>query len=227
MTLEHMNGMCDAAAVSLGVPHRWVRAHVYSKLGKPCFVCSGHGHISYVPCTGCGGSGGYPSPVSVASVLGWIKDNFVEFRREAEQDGHDPFASLQWKMEHPQEWVALCGLNDCDFKRSLMIAVENGTVTEGQTAALRKMVKVRAPSVGSDVSVSGKLLKLGYGLQSSKGKVFQVDVDGGGWRCRAQAHDQRTIDRLQRENPPILRITGRVVWSQEHVAVVDATNIEW
>lgn len=230
--------MCQETAQSTDLPVDWVLEHVYRRAGRPCSRCDGAGFLNNLVCFKCSGVGGKASHASVTHALVWVKENVDYIKKQAVRksltEAEKRILVETWKQDHHEEWSLLEDMMPNDFRQSMLAAVEEGRITEDQTAALQRMVREKkkretwAPSAGSVVSVEGWLTKALHTVDSQNNKVFRVEFEvEDGWRGRIDVIQSETIDTIQARLLDDVKLTGKVLWQKERYAILAAdTEIE-
>ena len=243
MRSSEIDDLCRETAQSTGLPVDWIQHHVTKMAGKPCHRCGGAGIDGRGACSWCRGSGGRASHVGVGNALEWVRQHVEQVRqlgtrrqrrlreRSAAEEIESSFEIQLWKLEHSDVWVFLSDMLDSDFKRSVVQAIEDGTVTDNQVNAVRKAIETQrrrdavAPSPQSMVHIAGRIVHAAYTYDSRGRKVLRVEFDTEpGWRGRLDIEDDVKIAETLRRPTDDVDVRGRVEWSKAGFAIFTAST---
>ena len=238
MLASEITALCTEAAQSTGLPVDWVLHHVHSLAGHPCPRCGGSGIVLPGACFRCEGTGGRASHVGVLLALNWVRSNTELVRslgekralratRTALEHLQETLLKVEtWKRDHADLWDFLDGMEDGEFKRSLVQAVEAGRLSENQEEALHKMVlakkqREQTPLVGARVDVPGLVAVARHTVDAQGHRVFRVEIDTlAGWRGRVDTTCSAIVDRVQGRSHDRVIVRGSVVWRREGFVIL-------
>lgn len=237
MKSADIEARCNDVAQSTGLPVDWVRHHVHHRAGQPCRRCDGEGFYGRGVCFRCGGSGGRASHTSVANALEWIRANVEHVRalgerREAKAPERAALQRHQlvievetWKRDHAELWEFVEDMFPCEFKSSMIKAIEAGRLTPDQEAALWQMVHASkrrsAPTVGTSVEVRVRITSARHSMDHKSQPVFRVDfTTKEGWSGRVETSDAAVTALVQGRISDDMLLKGDVQWSREGYAIL-------
>lgn len=220
-----------------GLLASWVEHHVAQVAGRPCPRCDGTGFAGVGVCFRCGGSGGKASHAGVTEALAWVRGNVSKVRRLGEQRDarapavaaarrqRDALAVAEWKRQNHELWKLVEDMLPCDFKYSMIDAIENRRVTPRQEAALRKLVessrRCDAPAAGSEVEVRAVITGARNWVNSRHLPVFRIDFwVAKGWGGRIETTDPEIVSAVQGRRADEAVIRGPVTWSKDTYAIL-------
>lgn len=210
----------DAVAVATGLPKAVVRRLAQVKGGA-----QPHGDVSDcgLGCMWC-------------STLRWIYSNPDQARQEASQiedavrldrEHQKIMSSEQWKREHADVWDFLDDVAPGDFKKSVVKAVESGSVSNKMEEALIDMVKRKKsspPEIGTSVQrLHGTVERVEVVTDPRRGTVARVSLKTeDGWTARVDCTEPYEISTWSGAVYGVaVTLSGRVVWRSDRMAILD------
>lgn len=115
----------------------------------------------------------------------------------------------------------------CNFKSSIVKAIDEGNLTEKQAETLKRMAdfkkrkEVVAPAVGARVETRAVLNSARHELDGRGAKVFRIEFEvGQGWRGRIDTTDEGLITRVQSRRSDAVTVSGVVSWQRGGFAIL-------
>lgn len=240
MLHSEIQALCHTTAEETGLPLAWVEHHVQAKAGSICRRCGGSGVYAKGICFKCQGTGGSATPSKVRAALDWVRDNVDHVRDlgeareknapeiERERQRRHILAVAAWKQEHYDEWCLVESMMPCDFKDSMIKAVESLSVTERQLTALQQMVASKkiskeAPSVGALVHERVFVTRYGMGFNYKGERVLQIEFKAENWSGRAEIESDQGATWmwwLRGQESAHVLVQGIVTWRKDGFAIL-------
>lgn len=183
--------------------------------------------------------GGKASHVGVADALAWVENNVERVRLlgerrearapavEANRRHREALAVIAWKNEHAEMWSFVEDMLPCDFKYSVLRAIEERRLTPKQEEALQKMVEAKrkcdAPAAGTRVDVLATITAAWSWVNLRRERVFRIDFRvAKGWSGRIEVTDEATVMIVQGRRTNEVRLQGQVLWSKDSYAILSS-----
>lgn len=173
----------------------------------------------------------------MAEALSWVEANVGRVRAlgekrdartpvlEAARRHREAVAVAAWKHDHAELWALVEDMLPCDFKYSVIEAIEANRLSPRQEEALRKLVAAKrrcdAPARGSNVEVLAVLTSARNWVNARHQAVFRIDFwVAKGWGGRIETTDPELVSAVQGRRTDDVLIRGSVVWNKETYAIL-------